>query len=118
MIEKTFSWDCCLWQVPRLSILLTVLFCSACGMAESTDESVSFCISRDMTDEPHFGCATRHNMAAQAANPDDLLGPRHERPRDAMRRDAILKNYTGSQTTKTQALQTVSTQNASTDSEK
>ena len=36
---------------------------------------------------PNFGCAQQHNLAAQIANPADLLGPRTETARDSERRD-------------------------------
>jgi type IV pilus biogenesis protein CpaD/CtpE len=39
------------------------------------------------------GAATRGNIAALAANPDDLYLPRREAPRDAVRRDAVIGHY-------------------------
>lgn len=41
------------------------------------------------------GCATHRNMAAMAADPDDLTRARAESPRDAMRRDAVIAAYAG-----------------------
>ncbi len=41
----------------------------------------------------NFACATQHNLAAQVANPADLLGPRSETPRDSSRRDVVYDNY-------------------------
>lgn len=41
----------------------------------------------------NFACAAQHNLAAQIANPADLLGPRSETPRDASRRDVVYDNY-------------------------
>ena len=42
---------------------------------------------------PNFGCAQQHNLAAQIANPADLLGPRTTAPADAERRAVVIDNY-------------------------
>ena len=42
---------------------------------------------------PNFGCAQQHNLAAQIANPADLLGPRTTAPADAERRAVVIENY-------------------------
>lgn len=106
----------CSW--PCLSIFLSSILCAACGAnginGETQELDPSFCISRQMTDDRHFGCATRYNMAAQAANPDDLIGPRSERPRDSTRRDAVLKTYADGLPSKSQNENTASS-NPSTD---
>lgn len=39
------------------------------------------------------GCATHRNMAAMAADPQDLRRARAEGPRDSMRRDAVIGGY-------------------------
>lgn len=41
----------------------------------------------------NFGCAVTANIAAQVANPEDLLGPRGVTPVDAGRRDVVLGKY-------------------------
>ncbi|MEM6461559.1 MAG: CpaD family pilus assembly protein [Pseudomonadota bacterium] len=41
----------------------------------------------------NFGCATQNNLAAQIANPSDLLAPRDMTPIDADRRDVVIENY-------------------------
>ena len=41
----------------------------------------------------NFGCAQQHNLAAQIANPADLLGPRTMEPADAERRAVVLDRY-------------------------
>lgn len=41
----------------------------------------------------NFGCATQNNLAAQIADPNDLLGPRQMTPADAMQRGQALKRY-------------------------
>ncbi len=46
-----------------------------------------------------FGCATAANLAAQVANPADLLGPRAMTPADAQRRDTVMGKYRAGQPT-------------------
>ena len=41
----------------------------------------------------NFGCATQSNLAAQIANPSDLIAPRGMSPIDAQRRDVVIGNY-------------------------
>jgi pilus assembly protein CpaD len=41
----------------------------------------------------NFGCAVTANIAAQVANPEDLLGPRGVTPADAGRRDTVIGKY-------------------------
>lgn len=41
----------------------------------------------------NFGCAVSANMAAQVANPEDLLRPRDATPADAGRRDVVMGKY-------------------------
>ena len=41
----------------------------------------------------NFGCANQNNLAAQIANPADLLGPRAMSPIDAERRNAAIEAY-------------------------
>jgi pilus assembly protein CpaD len=41
----------------------------------------------------NFGCAVTANMAAQVANPEDLLGPRASTPIDSGRRATVLDKY-------------------------
>jgi pilus assembly protein CpaD len=42
---------------------------------------------------PNFGCAQQHNLAAQIANPADLMGSRAMDPADAERRAVVFQNY-------------------------
>jgi pilus assembly protein CpaD len=48
---------------------------------------------------PNFGCAQQHNLAAQIANPADLLGPRTMEPPDADRRAVVIDRYRQGKTT-------------------
>jgi pilus assembly protein CpaD len=41
----------------------------------------------------NFGCAVASNMAAQVANPQDLLGPRDMTPADAQQRGVMFDKY-------------------------
>ena len=48
------------------------------------------------TDNKHyanFGCSYQNNIAAQIANPADLLGPRKQSPIDAENRDVVIGEY-------------------------
>jgi pilus assembly protein CpaD len=42
---------------------------------------------------PNFGCAQQQNLAAQIANPADLLGPRTTETADAERRAVVVDKY-------------------------
>jgi len=41
----------------------------------------------------NFGCASQQNLAAQIANPNDLVGPRGMSPIDAQNRAAVIQTY-------------------------
>ncbi|XUY26929.1 CpaD family pilus assembly protein [Agrobacterium sp. rho-8.1] len=49
----------------------------------------------------NFGCASQNNLAAQIANPMDLVGPRGMSPIDAERRSAVIGNYRAGKNTAT-----------------
>ncbi len=49
--------------------------------------------TRNNTAYDNFGCAVTANIAAQVANPEDLLGPRPEGPIDSGRRATVLDKY-------------------------
>jgi pilus assembly protein CpaD len=49
--------------------------------------------------QPNFGCAVTSNMAAQMADPSDLLGPRPGEPADAGRRTVVTDRYRQGQRT-------------------
>ena len=44
----------------------------------------------------NFGCATQNNLAAQIANPGDLIAPRGMTSIDAERRSAVIETYRAS----------------------
>ena len=72
----------------RLSYLRYVAEGPECGRWTSN-------LAEDPRNLPHpnFGCATQRNLAAQIANPADLLGPRTMEPADAERRSVVLDKY-------------------------
>jgi type IV pilus biogenesis protein CpaD/CtpE len=43
-----------------------------------------------------LGCTTEHNIAAVVDRPADLVTPRKDKPRDAVRRDGVLSAWRGS----------------------
>ncbi len=49
--------------------------------------------TRDNVAYENFGCAVTANMAAQVANPEDLLSPRASAPVDSGRRAIVLDKY-------------------------
>lgn len=52
-------------------------------------------MSKTSQNEPYenFGCSQQNNIAAMAANPQDLVRPRPTAPADAMRRSKVFDNY-------------------------
>ena len=48
---------------------------------------------------PNLGCAQQHNLAAQIANPADLVTPRTMDPADGERRSVVLDKYRQGRTT-------------------
>ncbi len=80
----------------RLSFISTKAVTSSCGEwpEDLTDNTME---NRNWY---NFGCASQNNLAAQVANPTDLLGPRGMTPIDAARRSKVIENYrSGSSTT-------------------
>ena len=53
----------------------------------------------DNQSSANFGCAVNANLAAQIADPNDLLGPRRMTPADATQRGEALKRYRAAATT-------------------
>lgn len=45
------------------------------------------------TNYHNFGCANQSNLAAQIANPNDLLGPRRMTPPDGTQRGEVIERY-------------------------
>ncbi len=55
--------------------------------------------TKDNREYNNFGCAITANIAAEIANPADLLSPRHMDPADAARRQTVLDHYRKGETT-------------------
>jgi len=60
-------------------------------------------VTRSMTNEPqdNFGCAVSANLAAQVANPGDLVGARAMTPADPNRRSVVFGKYRNGEITST-----------------
>ena len=94
----SFYWNA--WRAfAGAAGLAAVLALTGCGsgsvLGEPFGEAAPSCGpgSPTLDEDWRAGCATRRNLAALAANPDDLYLARRETPRDAMRRDAVINNY-------------------------
>lgn len=57
--------------------------------------------TKDNREYNNFGCAMSANLAAEIANPADLLGPRASDPADAGRRQTVLDHYRKGENTAT-----------------
>jgi pilus assembly protein CpaD len=73
----------------RLSYVATTAVAGPCGqwpedLANDTSENKNW---------QNFGCATQANLAAQIANPSDLIAPRGMTPIDADRRMQVISDY-------------------------
>ncbi|MDZ7822653.1 MAG: CpaD family pilus assembly lipoprotein [Ahrensia sp.] len=72
----------------RLSYSGVTASTSECG--KWTDDILNTAENQNYND---YGCSTQNNLAAQIANPGDLLGPRQMSPIDAENRAAVIKTY-------------------------
>lgn len=87
----------------RLRFVATAAVTNACGQWPE-----------DLADKPfdnqnyyNFGCATQNNLAAQVANPTDLIAPRAMTPADADQRAKVIGNYrSGTSATSTASVST------------
>lgn len=73
----------------RLSYMATAAHTTPCGtwpedLVTDTSENRNY---------DNFGCATQNNLAAQIANPSDLIAPRGMTPIDAERRTQVYRDY-------------------------
>jgi pilus assembly protein CpaD len=75
----------------RLQYVATKAMTSACG---EWPEDLS---NDTMTNRNwyNFGCASQNNLAAQIANPSDLIAPRGMTPIDATQRAKVISDYRG-----------------------
>jgi pilus assembly protein CpaD len=73
----------------KLSYVAITAMTNECGtwpkdLISNTEENVNY---------ENFGCATQKNLAAQIANPMDLVAPRAMTPIDAERRSEVIRVY-------------------------
>ncbi|TLX11648.1 CpaD family pilus assembly protein [Rhizobium sp. MHM7A] len=78
----------------RLSFTGTTAVTTQCGQWPKD-------ISNDFANQNYynFGCASQNNLAAQIANPEDLVAPRGMTPIDAQRRNNAIQEYRTTTTT-------------------
>jgi len=69
------------------------------------DWSENLAFTADNLTPRNFGCAVQHNIAAQVADPRDLLGPRRFEPADANRAETVITNFEQSKPTATEKTQ-------------
>nr|WP_245582456.1 CpaD family pilus assembly protein [Neorhizobium lilium] len=75
----------------RLSYVTTKAMTSQCGNWPE-DLSDNTTANRNWY---NFGCASQNNLAAQIANPSDLIAPRAMTPIDAAQRGQVISDYRG-----------------------
>ena len=73
----------------RLQFMATTAVTNACGQWPEDLADKSF----DNQNYYNFGCSSQSNLAAQVANPTDLVAPRAQTPIDAEQRGTVIDNY-------------------------
>jgi pilus assembly protein CpaD len=73
----------------RLHFLATTAVTNACGQWPEDLSANAF----DNQNYYNFGCSQQSNLAAQIANPTDLVAPRAQTPIDAEQRGTVIDNY-------------------------
>jgi pilus assembly protein CpaD len=73
----------------RLRFMATTATTNACGQWPEDLNDNAF----DNKNYYNFGCSQQNNLAAQIANPTDLIAPRAETPIDAEQRGKIISDY-------------------------
>ena len=87
----------------RLRYMATAAVTNACGQWPADLADNAF----DNQNYYNFGCATQNNLAAQVANPTDLIAPRAMTPIDAAQRSKVIDNYrSGTSATSTATIST------------
>lgn len=74
----------------RLSFVAVTAITDECGQWPS--DVIGPTVNQNKNYE-NFGCASQQNLAAQIANPSDLVGPRGMSPIDAANRATIIQTY-------------------------
>jgi pilus assembly protein CpaD len=92
MIETTYDASVTGDAAPiRLSYVAITAQTAPCG-AWPEDLALNTLENRNYY---NFGCATQSNLAAQIANPTDLVGPRQMSPIDAEQRGQVIDSWRG-----------------------
>jgi pilus assembly protein CpaD len=73
----------------RLRFMAITAVTNACGQWPDDLSDNAF----DNQNYYNFGCAQQNNLAAQVANPTDLVAPRAQTPIDAEQRGKVIDNY-------------------------
>lgn len=81
----------------RLSYLQYIAEGPACGRWPT-----NLARQKDNLNYDNFGCAQQRNLAAQIANPADLIGPRSMTPSDTERRAVVIGRYENGENTAAQ----------------
>ncbi len=81
----------------RLSYLQYIAEGPACGRWPT-----NLARQKDNLNYDNFGCAQQRNLAAQIANPADLIGPRSMTPSDTERRAVVIGRYENGEVTAAQ----------------
>jgi pilus assembly protein CpaD len=81
----------------RLSYLQYIAEGPACGRWPT-----NLARQKDNLNYDNFGCAQQRNLAAQIANPADLIGPRSMTPSDSERRMTVMEKYQKGESTAAQ----------------
>ena len=94
MIETTYDASVTGDAAPiRLSYVAITAQTAPCG-AWPEDLALNTLENRNYY---NFGCATQSNLAAQIANPTDLVGPRQMSPIDAEQRGQVIDSWRGTE---------------------
>lgn len=83
----------------RLRFVATTAVTNACGQWPADLADNAF----DNQNYYNFGCASQNNLAAQVANPTDLIAPRAMTPIDADQRSKVINAYRNGSTTTSSA---------------
>lgn len=90
IIESTYGASPAGDAAPvRLSFVATTAVTNACGQWPE-DIGINDYQNKNYY---NFGCSTQNNLAAQIANPMDLVTPRATSPIDAQQRSAVINTY-------------------------
>ena len=79
--------------IAPVRLAYTAVRSTVANCGEWPEDVLAKATTHDNRNYHNFGCATQNNLAAQIANPTDLLHPREASPVDAGRRNQIINDY-------------------------